>query len=1277
MPPRNHLSPAAGATASWLARLRTVARGLLVAQRAGWLVAWVLALLLSAGILDYILRTPGWFRAGVWVFGIVALISVVRRMILPAARFSPPLTEIALRVESSKAGREAGLTGVLASALELSHVDPAGTGAALSQPVITRAREQLGAVKLATMLAPARTLRSAGFAGLAIAAVAAAVAFQPVLTAIGAERLLWPFADAQWPKRTGVADVTGVKVHPLGSALALRAAVTKTPTSADQTRVAAHYRTIAGGPGGIAGPERRVLLTNQDKPVALGAASRDGSSSGFLFERLLEPSGLGAERASATDSAAKAPEDLVFEYWFETDDDRTQPVRVLLVEPPQVLTASATVELPDYARTLLERFPDLAKSNGTLELGPGSDDRASPAPILAGSDVTLTIRFNRALPSISGSTPEWIARSLGADVADMFERTPAGAANKPSIRADGAEWTLSWRLEEPLRVTVKATDEHGIAGVEEAAFRFDALKDNPPSAIITTPTEDKAVLPTAIVQLGGEGRDDVGLVSVGLERQLARKKQGSEGAAPEPIDERTELSRVTAAATPVRGTDGLPNSDTRRLVVTHTLDLSTIDLQPGDELWITAAATDAYDLGGVRHEIVRSGVRKLRIMSREELTQQIWNELSGVRRAAMKIDEDQRELNKGVSQADKWNPDQARRSQRAQAGMTERLAKQGEAISRVEDRMRENGLTDQALRDVLSQAQNSLARAGEQSGQATEQLDKSASEASKDPGNPRAGQKEREQADQTQQQVREELRNLIDLLDQGEDTYSAKRALEQLLAEQKALREQTQQQGGKSLGKTTDQLTPQEKESLNQIAQQQKAAAEKLREATDKMLEREEKLRKSDPAGAQAMADAARKSQRDQTPEKMEQASQQVKQNQTSQAQQAQSQAIQSLEQMLQQFDQAGKNRDEVLRRFLASLMDSIRTLIAQQETQLTALTAATPAGAFAGLDAGMVKLHQNTLGVLDEAENGPRDTERVAALLDRAADAQSAAAVGLRDAPVNADEVESQEQLSLDKLNEALKLAEESDKEAEQRQQNRKRDELRKRYQAALVEQISLRDSAQGLVGAEANRRNKATARGLGTDQTKLRETLGAIKADTKEVADAKVFEYAHKRLEDLTQAAAEPLLAGEATVEGVRRQTSAARVLQMLVDALDRGKKDDKDFRERENNSGGGGGGSGKQPLVPPAAEIKVLRAMQQEAADLTREVADTGKPDPAGAGEVARLQRDLAEQASSLLERLSKRERPTPDEPSAPEPSKRDPGTEPKPESPVPPAPEPMEP
>jgi hypothetical protein len=99
-----------------------------------------------------------------------------------------------------------------------------------------------------------------------------------------------------------------------------------------------------------------------------------------------------------------------------------------------------------------------------------------------------------------------------------------------------------------------------------------------------------------------------------------------------------------------------------------------------------------------------------------------------------------------------------------------------------------------------------------------------------------------------------------------------------------------------------------------------------------------------------------------------------------------------------------------------------------------------------------------------------------------------------------------------------------------------------------------------------------------------------------------------------------------------------------------------------------------------VPPAAEIKLLRLMQQETADLTRAAAEDTKPDPAAVDEVTRLQRELAEQGRALLERLSRQgpqptgdvtdsDKPKNDQPKKPDENKPD---EPAPKEPAPPKP-----
>jgi hypothetical protein len=143
------------------------------------------------------------------------------------------------------------------------------------------------------------------------------------------------------------------------------------------------------------------------------------------------------------------------------------------------------------------------------------------------------------------------------------------------------------------------------------------------------------VLATAVVQSAGEGRDDVGLADVRLDAQRARAAIGSIGAAPEPHGEPVVVASGSGTAEP-------------QTTVQTSLDLSALDLRPGDELWLTALATDNYNMDGNRHEPVRSSVRKLRIIKEEELVEQVRAELSAVRKIAIRLDEEQADLRKSV-----------------------------------------------------------------------------------------------------------------------------------------------------------------------------------------------------------------------------------------------------------------------------------------------------------------------------------------------------------------------------------------------------------------------------------------------------------------------------------------------------------------------------------------------------------------------------------------------------------------------------------------------------
>lgn len=1227
-----------GTALSLLRRVRSRARLLLTAERLGLLAAAALAGVLALAFIDYFLRSPGALRLVVLAAGLAALGVWAWRRVFPAIRFSPSLTELALRIERTAEGQQAGLRGVLASGIDLARQRGSGENLALAARVIDQAEDRAAAIRAGAVLRREGALRSLGLLALVSLVIGGVWAARPDLAEIGAKRVLLPMADVAWPKRTGVADATGLVVHPLGAALPLRAVLTKSDTSADRTRVTAEYRLITEG---IAGPWRSALLTSQDRAVDI-----PGAGTGTLFERLIEPANLSPAELAASGAAEERVE---LEYRFTTSDDQTREARVLLVEPPAVAGALLEINEPEYARAPGD------EGARTIDLGPGTDERAAPQASLAGSRAKLSIAINKDVPaerSLAAGGSSWLAGALGEDVVALLAADPdAKLTFSPRL------WTLEWTLGRPLRLGVKVVDEHGIADSEERSFTIDVLSDNVPSAVVVRPDQDKSLLSTAVIDLAGEGRDDVGLQWVALERQIARRPKGSEGAPPEADGPPVSIARVEGK------NGGGSGAASRQVLVETTLDLATLDVKPGDEVWITALAADAFALGDARHEPTRSLVRKLRIMSREELLEQVWSQLSEVRRGAIQLDKEQAELRQASGRA---GEQAARQNERMQAGLTERMSRQQESVRALEQRLEENAMTDPTLEAVLRQSREALQRAGQSSVRAGQSLAQAAQESAGRETEPEAGQEQREQAQQEQDQVREELSDLIEMLDQGQDTWAAKRSIEQALARQRELQERTADAGRRMTGRSAEQLTPQERQELGELAQEQQELSEQTRESIEDMLEREKDLQKQDPAAAQAMSQAARRGQREQVPEKMQQAAQQAQQNQTNNAQQQQQQAIDALQQMLNDLEQTAKNRDEVLRRVLASLMESLDALIAQQVEELTALERAKSTGQFAGLDRGMTRLHANTLGVLDEANNGPREVAPVAKIIEEAASAQVGAIGALRRSPVDSGEAQGQEELSLEKLREAKSLAEKLDREAQQREQNRKKAELKKKYAEALARQISLRDSTQDLSGQELSRRVRNSARLIGQDQQALRDELAAMQTETKELTEARVFDYAHKRLDELMAAAADRLGQGEPDAGVLRRQASAARVLQSLIDALDTSRGEDEDFREQEQNQQGGGGGQGgqQQPLVPPAAELKLLRAMQQEAIEMTRAAAEGAAAERGAiADDAARLQDGIATQARELLDRLAKQQQQG-GQPAGIEPDKGDAPEEPKP-------------
>src|SRR5690606_23150400 len=149
------------------------------------------------------------------------------------------------------------------------------------------------------------------------------------------------------------------------------------------------------------------------------------------------------------------------------------------------------------------------------------------------------------------------------------------------------------------------------------------------------------------------------------------------------------------------------------------------------------------------------------------------------------------------------------------------------------------------LEQVMREAKRLLDEAGKSSVEAAQKL-REAGAAEQQAGG--ADQAKRAEAGREQDEVREDLDRLIDLLDQGQDTWATKRAIEKLLEQQRQLQQRTGETGRQTTGKSPEQLSREERQQLDEIAGEQQSLSQQAAEAIQRMAETEPKLRKNDPA---------------------------------------------------------------------------------------------------------------------------------------------------------------------------------------------------------------------------------------------------------------------------------------------------------------------------------------------------------------------------------------------------------------------------------------------
>lgn len=1235
-------------------------RMLMVVGAWSTLFAMLLTLIAVAAGFDAAIRFPWVLRFAFFVLILFALWRQLRRRVFPAMRVVATPVEVAVRIERMRPE----LAGRLVPAVEFD-LSGAVHSSVLAERAVRDAEQRAAGLELHKVIRYQPTVsRALVFLSVLSCWVIFTIA-TPESAAIALRRMLTPWSDVSWPARTAIESLVqdGV-VAARGRPFALRARLVA--GDAETERVRALYRVTPQNDGAtdLAKPQSESVW----EEIVL---SRQPNGD---FERLVDASGEGLEVR------------------FESSDSATAVIRVRFVDPPTIESASLSVQPPAYVGAAVPARNE--------ELGNGTDARSIlREPILEGSDVRIEMQLNRAVSFKNGQS---VVRVIGGDAStsmanggsnaaladgatnsrqaesDRIGETASGDlhANSQQLEFgyalivdenDPTRWSLSGRANESIRVEVTLVDGDGISQDEPIAFAFEVTADRVPTATLMEPEQDESVLPDARIALRAESRDDLGLRSAGIEISTRLGKEGLESLVFEEIAPVLKRSNESAGGSERVGSASVTVAETERL-----LDLSTLSVKAGDVIVLRAFGEDFLDrrigdvvttgeasnsTAGIVPVVsepvgarVRSAARLLRIVGADEFERQIRSSLAGVRRDAMRLDERQAKARDVVER--NARDDNARD---AQGVVTEGLSRTAEALQQLKERLARNGEEEGVLAEIAQQAEDLVEVAQAKSSQASESLERVMKATTTE-----AASEATVEATGAQESVREELEDLVSLLDRNEDAWVARKRLDELTNKVKQLTRETEQAATRSNGESREELSAEARAELDALAERQQQASDESEQVAQDLRERAKALEQADRQQAKALEDAAKAIDDGRVRDELKEAANSAQENRLEESKGAQQRASEALSKAAEALEMDNKVRAEELARELESLTDSIRRLLDEAETleqelqQIPIEKDDSAVESRDGLARSIGLLSQNTRGTASDARSMSREAARAARFLDDAASDLAKVSTQLRIDPYPQNDAESSMDAAQKALEDALAAAEEAQDRAEERAEEEKRDELLVKYRDFLEREASIRGATERIVradGARLARRELIESRRLGTVQEELRAAIDALRKAEPEIQDSDALMEMHDIIESSLQDARVGLSEGR-PIDAIPVVDEALEALGTIVAALEESEQPDDDrFEEAAgaDGSGAGGSGGGPQGAVPPVAEIKILKSLQESLARQTRRFFDGMEAlDPVvrsqRLAELAAKQQRIVELGSKIAEKLGSGRGPT---------------------------------
>ncbi|WP_166824264.1 hypothetical protein [Thalassoroseus pseudoceratinae] len=1188
-----------------LLQLRKRVRQLLALYGVSWLVAVVFGGLFLAGFLDWLIRIddPG-IRL---IFGCSILIGsawIAWRLLITPLRRTLSDIDIALRIEK----RYPGFRDSFASTVQFldGECDARIGSPDLQRQVVQQTLRHVRQLRVEELV-ETRPIRRAVMVAIGVCLVVAVVAgFNQANASTALQRLLFPFAERPWPKKTRLV-ILDQQFQPIG-------------TQIEPLRIARGDRLdlyIENERGDL--PDDVKLLIRTDAPTTSSPKTTDGTdpetTAGVRTETVRKVTRQD-DRGDARPVGVSQLRPLEEQLWFRAvggDDDEMPWHKVEVVPPPQIDSLQVTLTPPEY----------LGKPPAELPPGTGHVEG------FLGTRVDITLHVNKPLRTARLRVKEAPAIAI-----------PINADDKRTLQT-------SFVIEEAgvYSYWFELQDYQGFEDADAPRYEVRGIADNTPDVWIALPETDRQVTPTAVVPFRLGAKDDLGLAGLRLVYQIADAESKSE-----PV----------SISLPFEGEDRMQQ------VANYELDLSQFALQPGQQVVTWAEAEDAFRIDEQRH-IGRSLTRTLSIVTPEQKTREFEDRQSGLVDELADVEESQRQARETIQQlqiqlenAGELRPediDQLKRVEMEQKQIGSRLTHPLDGIDaraeNIQDEMQANAIQSEPMQQRLKRIREELRVIQEDHLPEIERalIDtrkqaESETNASTKPSEDEQRNRQKEQLEETageQDAILKSLGTLLDELSEWRRQRDLSTDIENLRDEQDSLNNERAEIGQRTLGKNRSKLSPQDRADLAKLADRQRDQAERIEKLQSDLKKSAETLKESRPDIAERLDDAQRHLSESATAGMLREAAQSLAENEIGSAAEQQSQATEQLKELDDILQNRGAANTEELVNELETLRKRLEELKHDQTEMLRKMQDAESIDDPKEQKQELERLRKEQEELQQRAAELARELRRMQA--GRPGSSARRAASRMEEA---VQRLTKEDPNAVEEMQEALEDLERAEQELAEEQQAAEEQLARELLEKIADEITAFVERQQAVIDEtnrlEAERRDRGRlTRGQLVSLRNLAELQITLADETSELAKkieaAAVFALAIRGAEHNMRQAAERLQKRMTDRSTIDAEEAARDRFLDLVAALEKNKKEpdaeqETDGEQADQQQDKPQSGGPQTDGIPQLAQLKMLKSLQEDilrrTAKLDRKRAD-GELNEDQQAELA----ELTEQQSTLAD------------------------------------------